>query len=70
MTIKELIKVTVEDLAVELCYYGRKEDENLSREIFDAAVVAGDVSENEIASWFHTELFEQFRRIRERKRKG
>ncbi len=49
---KKIILATVEDLAAEFLYYGRKEDEELGRGEIEEAIAEGEISVDEIVSAF------------------
>lgn len=60
---RALIKTTVDDLAIDLCYYDRKEDEELTMATFDAAVLAGFVTADDIVGWFRDALCENLKKV-------
>lgn len=47
---------TVDDLVAKFVYYDRKEDSNLPRGAIDEAIVAGEISVEEIVAEFRTKL--------------
>lgn len=60
---RALIKTTVDDLAIDLCYYDRKGDEELPIDAFDAAVRAGFVTADDIVEWFRAALCENLKKV-------
>lgn len=58
MTRREIIENTVKDLVADLLFYDRKEDEELPNEAIQAAIEAGEITENEIAATFAAALHE------------
>lgn len=59
-TRREKILCVVADLAGELLWDGRKDDEELPRGEIEAAVDAGEISVDEIVAHFAAALDEQF----------
>jgi hypothetical protein len=53
---RRLIEGTTRDLVGELLYYGRKEDEELGVEEIQQAIIAGEITVEDIISVFATEL--------------
>lgn len=53
---KEIILATIEDLVAELCYYGRKEDEELSEAQLDQAIESGEITIDEMVAEFRKHL--------------
>jgi len=54
--LKETLQGTVCDMVIDLFYYDRKEDEELSREDIKELVEGGHVTYEEIAKWFLDEM--------------
>lgn len=55
-TRRDHIAATVSDLVADFLYYGRKEDEDLPRGEIEAAIAAGEVTEDEIVDLFRRKL--------------
>ena len=53
---RDVILGTVRDLVGDLLWYGRKEDESLPRGEIEAAIVAGELTADDIAAEFATAL--------------
>ena len=56
MNRRERIKGTIEDVISDFLYYDRKEDEDLPRGAIDEAIAEGEVTTDEIITWFACEL--------------
>lgn len=56
MQIRDLIEARARDLARDLLYYDRKEDEELPPGVIENAISEEDVHVGEIAEWFTEEL--------------
>ena len=54
--VRELIIANTKDLVSDLCYYDRKEDEELSREVFNKAIEDKTITIDEIIYFFSEEL--------------
>ncbi len=59
---REFIEAKVTDLVGELLYYGRKGDEDLPVGDIEEALKNGEVTEEEILSWFAKSLAKELRR--------
>ena len=57
--VRELIIANTKDLVSDLCYYDRKEDEELSREVFNKAIEDKTITVDEIIHFFSEELKSQ-----------
>lgn len=55
---KEFAILTVKDLVSELTYYGRKEDEDLSESDLEELIKSGELTIDEIVSYFKKSLIE------------
>lgn len=53
---RQCIIDTVDDLVAQFMYYDRKEDEDLPSGAIDEALVAGEISVEEIVTEFRTKL--------------
>lgn len=58
---KDLIIANVNDLVSDFLYYDRKEDEDLSVEQLNAAIKSGEITIDEIADIFKSELQRSFK---------
>lgn len=58
-TARELIFVTIEDLAADFMYYDRKGDESLPRDAIEEAVAQGKITVDEIVDKFRRSLRER-----------
>jgi len=58
MEIKESILLKVDDLVSDFLYYDRKEDEELPRGEIEKAINNGDITIDEIVSYFKLKLIE------------
>lgn len=54
----ELVRETARDLAKELLYYGRKDDEELPVGMIEAAMTRGSVTAERVTEWFGQALKE------------
>lgn len=53
---KQTILKAISDLCMDFTYYDRKEDEELSEEQLDEAILSGDITIDEIVAKFKKEL--------------
>jgi len=53
---RQIILDTVSDLAADLLYYDRKDDEELPRGAIEAAVARGEITVDEIVEHFRAQL--------------
>lgn len=58
---KDLIIANIEDLVSNFLYYDRKEDEDLSVEQLNSAIKSGEITLDEIADIFKSELQRRFK---------
>lgn len=58
--IKNCIIGNIKDLVSSLCYYDRKDDEDLDRDMFEAAINNKVITLDEIIEIFSTELKENY----------
>jgi hypothetical protein len=52
----DIIKMTVEDLALDLVHYDRKGDPELPRDEIEYAIENGELTADDIVGWFGTAL--------------
>ena len=57
-TRKQLIEAAVKDLASDLVYYDRKEDEELPRDSIQLAIINGEITMKDIVDVFANKLNE------------
>ena len=58
--IKNCIMASTKDLVSDLCYYDRKEDEDLDRDMFESAIKNKVITLDEIIEIFSNELKENY----------
>ena len=63
MDVKEKILNTISDLVTDFTYYDRKEDQELTQEILEAAVRDTDIFISEMSQHFGSELIKAFEDI-------
>jgi hypothetical protein len=58
---KTVLQKTVEDAALNLMYYDRKEDTDLPVGAIEAALAAGETTVDEMVGWFRASLVKEVR---------
>jgi hypothetical protein len=57
---RDLLQAAVKDLVADLLWYGRKEDEELTRAVMAEIQERGLVTTKEVVRWFEDELEEKW----------